>query len=159
MGSPITVEELCREKRIDTTEDLCREKRRDLAFEIVDFVYLKVSLVRGLCGFKVKENLAPRYIRPFKIIDRKGEVPCQLKLPPQLLDVHDVFLEEQLPMEELDLGGMSYNERPIKILEIVERVTRSKVIKMCKVLWSHLWKMKLHGSIKKISEQIIPSCF
>jgi hypothetical protein len=41
-------------------------------------------------------------------------------------------------MEELVLGGdLTYNERPIKILDMVERVTRSKVIKMCKVQWSH----------------------
>jgi hypothetical protein len=41
-------------------------------------------------------------------------------------------------MEDLDLGGdLTYKERPIKILDTVERVTRSKVIKMCKVHWSH----------------------
>jgi hypothetical protein len=41
-------------------------------------------------------------------------------------------------VEELDLGGeLTYNERPIKILDIAERVTRSKVINMCKVQWSH----------------------
>jgi hypothetical protein len=41
-------------------------------------------------------------------------------------------------MEELDLGGdVTYNERPIKILDTAERVTLSKVIKMCKVQWSH----------------------
>jgi hypothetical protein len=41
-------------------------------------------------------------------------------------------------MEQLDLGGdLSYNERPIWILDTVEQVTRSKVIKMCKVQWSH----------------------
>jgi hypothetical protein len=46
--------------------------------------------------------------------------------------------EEQLPMEELDLGGdLTYSENPIKILDTVERVTHNKVIKMCKVLWSH----------------------
>jgi hypothetical protein len=46
--------------------------------------------------------------------------------------------EEQLPMEELDLGGdLTYSERPIKILDMVECVTYSKVIKMCKVQWSH----------------------
>jgi hypothetical protein len=40
-------------------------------------------------------------------------------------------------MEELDLGGdLTYNERPIKILDKTEHVTRSKVIKMCKVQWS-----------------------
>jgi hypothetical protein len=45
-----------------------------------------------------------------------------------------MFPEEWLPMEELDLGGdQTYSERPIKILDMAERVTRSKVIKMCKV--------------------------
>jgi hypothetical protein len=45
---------------------------------------------------------------------------------------------EQLPMEELDLGGdLTYSERLIKILDIAERVTRNKVMKMCKVQWSH----------------------
>jgi hypothetical protein len=43
-------------------------------------------------------------------------------------------LEEQIPMEQLDLGeDLSYSERPIKILGTVERVTHSKVIKMYKV--------------------------
>jgi hypothetical protein len=37
-------------------------------------------------------------------------------------------------MEELDLGGdLTYNERPVKVLDTAERVTRNKVIKMCKV--------------------------
>jgi hypothetical protein len=41
-------------------------------------------------------------------------------------------------LEELDLGGdLTYSERPTKILDITERVTHSKVIKMCKVQWSH----------------------
>jgi hypothetical protein len=41
-------------------------------------------------------------------------------------------------MEYLDLGGdLTYSERPIKILDSTERVTRSKAIKMCKVQWSH----------------------
>jgi hypothetical protein len=41
-------------------------------------------------------------------------------------------------MEELDLGGdLTYSERPIKILDTPGRVTHNKVIKMCKVQWSH----------------------
>jgi hypothetical protein len=41
-------------------------------------------------------------------------------------------------MEQLDLGGdLAYSERPIRILDTAERVTRNKVIKMCKVQWSH----------------------
>jgi hypothetical protein len=125
------------------------KRRIDLSFEIRDVVYLKVSPTRATRRFRVKDKLAPRYVGPFKIIDRKGEVAYQLELPPQLSDVHDVFHvsqlkkclrvpEEQLPMEYLDLGGdLTYSERPIKILDSAERVSRSKVIKMCKVQWSH----------------------
>jgi hypothetical protein len=125
------------------------KRRRYLSFEIRDFVYLKVSPMRGTHRFKVKGKLAPRYVGPFKMVDRRGEVAYQLELPPQLSDVHDVFLvsqlkkclgvlDEQLPMEELDLGGdLTYSERPVKILDTAERVTRNKVITMCKVQWSH----------------------
>jgi hypothetical protein len=46
--------------------------------------------------------------------------------------------EGQLPMEDLDVKeDLSYQEYPVKILEISERVTRNKKIKMCKVQWSH----------------------
>jgi hypothetical protein len=105
------------------------KRRRDLSFAIRDFVYLKVSPMRGTSRFRVKGKLAPRYVGPFKIIDHKGEVAYQLELPPQLSDAHDVFHvsqlkkclrvpEEQLPMEYLDLGGdLTYRERPIKILD------------------------------------------
>jgi hypothetical protein len=90
------------------------KRSRELSFKIGDFVYLKVSSMRGTQRFKAKGKLATRYVSPFKIISHKGEVAHQLKLPPQLSDVHDVFHvlklkkclqvpKEQLPMEELDL--------------------------------------------------------
>jgi hypothetical protein len=42
-------------------------RRRELIFEVGDFVYLKVSPMRGMKRFKVKGKLSPRYIGPFKI--------------------------------------------------------------------------------------------
>jgi hypothetical protein len=59
-------------------------------------VYLKVSPMRGLRHFKVRGKLAPRFIGPFKIMKKRCEVACQLELPPQLLDVHNVFHVSQL---------------------------------------------------------------
>ena len=124
-------------------------RRRELTFEIGDYVYLKVSPIRGLRRFKVKGKLSPRFIGPFKVLERRGEVAYQLELPAQLSDVHDVFHisqlrkclrvpEEQLPMEELNVqDDLTYEEHPVKILETAERVTRSKVVRMCKVLWNH----------------------
>jgi hypothetical protein len=42
--------------------------------------------------------------------------------------------EGKMSMGERDLGGdLSYDKRPINILETIERVTRRKVMKMCKV--------------------------
>jgi hypothetical protein len=65
--------------------------RRDLSFEIGDFIYLKVSPMRGTRRFKVNRKLAPGYIGPFKIISGKTTVAYQLELPPQLSDVHNLF--------------------------------------------------------------------
>jgi hypothetical protein len=72
------------------------KRRRVLSFEIGDFIYVKVSPMRGTRSFKVKGKLAPRYVSPFKIIIRKREVAYQLELTPQLSDVHDVFHVSQL---------------------------------------------------------------
>jgi hypothetical protein len=47
--------------------------------------------MRGTRRFMFKGKLVPRYVGPFQIIDCKGEVAYQLKLLPQLSDVHDVF--------------------------------------------------------------------
>jgi hypothetical protein len=122
---------------------------RELSFELGDFVYLKVSPMRGLRRFKVRGKLALRFIGPFKILMKRGEVAYQLELPPQLSDVHDVFHvsqlkkclrapEEQLPMEDLDAKeDLSYQEYPVKILATSASVTRKKKITMCKVHWSH----------------------
>jgi hypothetical protein len=91
--------------------------------------------MRGLRHFKVRGKLAPRFIGPLKILEKRGEVAYQLELPPRLSDVHDVFhvsqlekclrvTEEQLPMEDLDAKeDLSYQEYPVKILETSERVT------------------------------------
>lgn len=45
-----------------------RNHRRDLEFKVGDFVYLKVSLLRGTIRFHVKSKLTPRYDAPYKII-------------------------------------------------------------------------------------------
>jgi hypothetical protein len=50
----------------------------ELSFEVGDFVYLKVSPMRGLRRFKVRDKLAPRFIGPFKILEKRGEVTYQL---------------------------------------------------------------------------------
>ena len=59
-------------------------KRRDLTFSVGDHVYLKMSPMRGIRRFNVKGKLAPRYVGPFKVLERKGEVAYCLELPTSL---------------------------------------------------------------------------
>ena len=111
-------------------------------------MYLKVSPLKGMRRFRISGKLAPRFIGPFPVLARRG-VAYKLELPSQLSGVHDVFHvsqlrkclcvpKKQMPLEAVDLQeDLSYKEQPVKILEVSERVTRSKVIRLCKVQWSN----------------------
>jgi hypothetical protein len=66
-------------------------RRRELSFKVGDHVYLKVSPIRGVRRFGVMDKLAPRYIGPYQILARRGEVAYQLSLLEDLSAVHGVF--------------------------------------------------------------------
>nr|GFC67343.1 putative nucleotidyltransferase, ribonuclease H [Tanacetum cinerariifolium] len=65
--------------------------RRSLEFQPGDHVLLKVSPARRVRRFGIKGKLSPRFIGPFKILYRVGEVSYRLALPPQLSHVHNIF--------------------------------------------------------------------
>lgn len=71
-------------------------RHQDLAFVRRDYLYLKVSPLKGMRWFRISGKLAPRYIGPFLVLARKGEVAYKLELPRQLSGVHDVFHVSQL---------------------------------------------------------------
>jgi hypothetical protein len=125
-----------------------------VTYEVGDRAYLQLSPICGVKRFGVKGKLAPRFVGPFKVLARKGEVAYELELPESLSTVHNVFhvsqlkkchpemagtpLRDTIPLEEVQLeSDLMYEEKPIKILETSERVTRTKMIKFCKVQWSH----------------------
>ena len=50
----------------------------------------------------------------------------------------ETALHDTVPLEEVQLeSDLTYEEKPIKILETAERITRTKTIKFCKIQWSH----------------------
>jgi len=123
--------------------------RRDLEFRVGDRVFLKVSPFRGVKRFGIKGKLSPRFIGPFEILERIGEVSYRLALPPQLSHVHDVFHVSFLrgynyhplhvasyPFDKIQ-SDMSLSEEPEAILERQERVMRNKVIPFVKILWKN----------------------
>ena len=87
----------------------------------------------------MKGKLALRYIGPFKILERHGEVAFQLELSESLLGVHNVFHvsqlkkclrvpEEQIPLEELIVKeDLTYEEFPVKILETAKGLQEAEL--------------------------------
>ena len=66
-------------------------QRRDLEFTIGDFVFLKTSLIKGTIRFGQKGKLSPRFVGPFKINSRIGDVVYRLELLPKLSGIYNVF--------------------------------------------------------------------
>ena len=54
------------------------KRRRPIEFEVGDYVYLKVSPMKEVQRFGVKRKLAPRYVGPYKIIEKSGRVAYKL---------------------------------------------------------------------------------
>ena len=67
------------------------QRRRPLEFLVGDFVFLKVSPTKGMMWFGKCGKLSPRYIGPYQITQRVGEVTYRLALSLELSSVHDVF--------------------------------------------------------------------
>ena len=63
-------------------------KCKETVFKAKDRVYLCVSPLQGVKRFGVKGKLAPRFVGPYKVLERKGEVAYKLELPEVLSGVH-----------------------------------------------------------------------
>ena len=97
----------------------------------------------------MKRKLAPRYVGPSKIIERSGKVAYKIQLRPEMQAIFNVFHVSQLkrclhvPDEVIEptniklQSNLTYEEKPIRVLEEMERVTQSKVIKFYKVVWNN----------------------
>jgi hypothetical protein len=112
-------------------------RRKPIEFEVGDFVYLKVSPMKSIKRFGVKQKLAPRYVGPFQIIGKSGAVAYEIQLPPERRDIFNVFHvsqlkkclrvpEERVPLEDIKLeSDLTYEEKPVRVIDPQERVTQS----------------------------------
>ena len=65
--------------------------RREVTFDSGEYAFLRVSPMKGVFRFGRKGKLSPRYIGPFEVLERVGEVAYRLALPPELSHIHPVF--------------------------------------------------------------------
>ena len=104
-------------------------RRRDLEFAVGDLVFLKTSPMKGTIRFGQKGKLSPRFIGPFKIQSRIGNVAYRLDLPAELSGIHNVFHVSMLRKyvsdhshiirhEEIQvLPDTAYIEKPLQIID------------------------------------------
>nr|GFA83608.1 putative reverse transcriptase domain-containing protein [Tanacetum cinerariifolium] len=105
-------------------------KRKPMEFQVRDKVMLKVSPWKGVVRFGKQGKLNPRYVGPFKVLERVGDVAYKLDLPEELSTVHNTFhvsnlkkchTDEPLPVP---LDGLHFDDKLHFVEEPVEIVDR-----------------------------------
>ncbi|XP_071713550.1 uncharacterized protein [Rutidosis leptorrhynchoides] len=111
-------------------------RRRPINFEVEDRVYLKVSSWKGVIRFGKRGKLAPRYIGPFKIIQKVNDQRVVLELSAEKCKVDD---ETQLvPLSDLRVElNQKLVEEPVRIVDRKVTKLRKKEIQMVLVEWNH----------------------
>ncbi|XP_017973047.1 PREDICTED: uncharacterized protein LOC108661361 [Theobroma cacao] len=97
--------------------------------------------------FAKKGKLSPRYIKPFKILERVGAIAYQLALPSDLLNIRLVFHVSMLRKYNSDPSyviqyktiqlkdDLTYEKQLVAILDQQVKKLRSKDVASMKVLW------------------------
>ncbi|GJY26879.1 reverse transcriptase domain-containing protein [Tanacetum coccineum] len=111
-----------------------------LGIEVGDKVMLKVAPWKGVMRFGKRGKLNPRYIGPFRILERIGPVAYRLELPQELCRVHNVFhlcnlkkcLSDDtlvIPLEEIQLANkLNFVEETVEIMDReVKQLKRSRI--------------------------------
>ncbi|GJV08542.1 putative reverse transcriptase domain-containing protein [Tanacetum coccineum] len=139
-------------QRMQATQDRQKSyadlKCKLMEFQVGDKVMLKVSPWKGVVRFGKRGKLNPRYVGPFKVLEKVGEVAYKLELPEELSRVHNTFHVSNLKKCHADeplavpLDGLHFDdklhfvEEPVEIVDReVKRLKRSR-IPLVKVRWN-----------------------
>ncbi|KAD5960816.1 hypothetical protein E3N88_12288 [Mikania micrantha] len=132
----------------DRQKSYADNRRRPLEFQVGDRVMLKVSPWKGIFRFGKRGKLSPRFVGPFKILERIGPVAYRLELPLELSNIHDVFhvsnlkkclTDESLivPIKEIHIDEkLQFSEEPVEVMDREMKVLKHSRILIVKVRWN-----------------------
>nr|GFD45587.1 putative reverse transcriptase domain-containing protein [Tanacetum cinerariifolium] len=105
-------------------------KRKPMEFQVGDKVMLKVLTWKGVVRFGKRGKLNPRYVGPFKVLERVGDVTYKLDLSEELSRVHNTFYVSNLKKCHADeplsvpLDGLHFDDKLYFVEEPVEIMDR-----------------------------------
>ncbi|GJY30090.1 putative reverse transcriptase domain-containing protein [Tanacetum coccineum] len=121
---------------------------KPLEFSVGDKVLLKVSPWKGVVRFGKRSKFPPRYVGPFEIVGRVSLVAYRLRLPQELVGIHDTFHVSNLkkcptdinlyvPLEEIKIvNGLHFLEELIEIIDREVKKLKQCRIPIMKVRWN-----------------------
>nr|KYP33905.1 Retrotransposable element Tf2 [Cajanus cajan] len=147
------------------------KRRKELEFKEGDHVFLKVTPWTGVGRALKSRKLTPRFIGPYQILKRIGEVAYQIALPPSLSNLHSVFHVSQLKnyihdpsriieSDNIQLkDNLTYEMVPLRIDDKRVKQLKGKEIPLVKVIWegnieeSATWELesKMRGAYPFLS--------
>ncbi|GJX73645.1 hypothetical protein Tco_0312240 [Tanacetum coccineum] len=123
-------------------------RHKPMEFSVGDMVMLKASLWKGVIHFGKHGKLSPRYVGPFKVIDRIDPVVYKLELPNELRRIHNTFhvsnlkkylADENLiiPLEEIQLDDkLHFIEEPVEIMDREVKQLKQSRIPIVQIRWN-----------------------
>ncbi|GJY01016.1 putative reverse transcriptase domain-containing protein [Tanacetum coccineum] len=123
-------------------------KHKLMDFQVGDNVMLKVSPLKGVVRFGKRGKLNPRYVGPFKVIEKVGDIAYKLELPEELSRVHNTFhvsnLKKYYGDEPLavSLDGLHVDDKlqfvkePVEIMDHEVKRLRKSRVPIVKVRWN-----------------------
>nr|GFB61300.1 putative reverse transcriptase domain-containing protein [Tanacetum cinerariifolium] len=132
----------------DRQKSYADKKRKPMDFQVGDKVMLKVSPWKEVVRFGKRGKLNPRYVRPYRVLEKFRTISYKLKLPQELSRVYNTFHVSNLkkcysddpltvPLDGLRIDDqLHFVEEPVEIMDCeVKRLKRSR-IPLVKVRWN-----------------------